>query len=188
MSLPKVNELEDRFVGQLERLVEIEDRAMLARLRRGLGKPLGFATERDGWVIGRLPSLSHRDLSIYATIASLFASHSQPHGEGSLGESFRKLGRVRATPDGKPNDSVEKRFVALLNTNLEDLGDQLRHAVSLLRANNIPIDWRSLLHDIRGWDGERRWVQVRWSRDFWGNAANPETDLVNEPAAESAST
>lgn len=187
MSPPKVNELEDRFVGQLEKLVEMEDRAMLARLRRGLGKELGFATERDGWVISRVPSLNQFNLSIFASVASLFASHPDPHGEGSFGESFRKLGTARASSDGKLNESVEKRFVALLNTNLEDLSDQLRHAVSLLKANNIAVDWRSLLHDVRYWDSDRRWVQVRWSRDFWGSADRQAADPTTEAAAAPAS-
>ncbi len=195
--------LEGRFVSQLAKLETDEDRATLAQLRRGLGKPLGFVTERDGWVMRKLSilttrDLSHRELTIYALIASLFAQHSAAGGSGSFGDVFCELGRIRPAPDGGPNSSVEKRFVALLNSNSEELGDRLRHAVSLLRTNNIAIDWRCLLYDALRWDSSRRWVQINWSRDFWGSRRKPESetdaDLVvatqreETPQPESAGT
>lgn len=186
MSSLKVTELEDQFVGKLERLAADDDRAALARLRRGLGKEPGFATERDGWVIARLPPLNQRDLSIFALIASLFASHPESGGRGNFGASFRVLGRLNGTADGKPNESVEKRFVALLNTNLEDLGNHLRHAVTLLKANNVAVDWRLLLHDISGWNHSDRWVQLRWSREFWGGGDSTEVEPAAKPAGTAA--
>lgn len=181
MKSPPFTELEDRFVSQLAKLEVDEDRATLAQLRRGLGKPLGFVTERDGWVIRRLPDFSHRELTIYALIASLFAQHPTAGGSGSFGEAFRELARIRPAPDGGPDPSVEKRFVALLNSNREELGDRLRHAVSLLKTNNIAIDWRCLLHDALRWDSSRRWVQVNWSRDFWGSRRKPESEAGEDP-------
>ena len=192
MKSPPFTELEGRFVSQLEKLVADEDRATLAQLRRGLGKPLGFVTERDGWVLKRTPEISqpedHRKLAIFAMVASLFALHSKPGGSGSFGEAFRELGLRAPASDGSPNPSVEKRFVALLNSNSEELGDRLRHAVSLLRANDIDIaiDWRRLLHDAQWWDAPRRGVQINWSRDFWGSRRptdqTTEGELVFEPA------
>lgn len=188
MKSPPFTELEGRFVEQLAKLESEEDRATLSLLRRGLGKPLGFVTERDGWVIRQLPDLTHRELTIYALIASLFAQHSTAGGSGSFGEAFRELARICPAPDGGPNPSVEKRFVALLNSNSEELGDRLRHAVSLLKTNNIAIDWRCLLHDALRWDSSRRWVQVNWSRDFWGlrRKSDPESDSVATTPAEAA--
>ncbi|MCX7419854.1 MAG: type I-E CRISPR-associated protein Cse2/CasB [Planctomycetia bacterium] len=180
MKSPPFTELEDRFVGQLAKLEADEDRATLAQLRRGLGKALGFVTERDGWVIRRLPDLTHRELTIYALIASLFAQHPTVGGSGSFGDAFRELGRISPAPDRGPNPSVEKRFVALLNSNSEELGDRLRHAVSLLRTNNIAIDWRCLLYDALRWDSSRRWVQINWSRDFWGSRRKPESEPDSE--------
>ena len=67
---------------------------------------------------------------------------------------------------------AEKRFVALLNCHQEDLPDHLRHAVSLLRSKEIPIDWARLLRDLRWWHREDKRVQRDWARAFWGRTSN----------------
>ena len=192
MTSPPFTPLEDRFVGELEKLEINEERATLAQLRRGLGKPLGFVAERDGWVLRRPLDLSQRELSGFAAIASLFALHSELGGSGSLGESFRRLAMLNPSSDGGPNPSVEKRFVALLNSNSEDLPNRLRHAVSLLKANNLAIGWRQLLHDVLRWDSSWRTVQINWSREFWGSRrfsateGEAATEAEPQPAAASA--
>ncbi|MCS6803444.1 MAG: type I-E CRISPR-associated protein Cse2/CasB, partial [Dehalococcoidia bacterium] len=63
--------------------------------------------------------------------------------------------------------AVERRFIALLMTEREELGDQLRHALSLLKSAGYGIDWRKLLRDIEAWSHPERLVQRRWARHFW---------------------
>jgi CRISPR system Cascade subunit CasB len=167
--------LEDRFVAQLERLERDGDRATLAKLRRGLGKPLGFAPERDGWVIARLPdSLSDRALEAYCLIASLFALHPQSGGTRSLAASFASWHEKERQQLGKASgerlDNIDRRFAALLNSDADDLPNRLRHVVSLLKANEVPVNWAQLLRDLLYWDDQDRSVQVRWSRHFWAGS------------------
>ncbi|NLX22434.1 MAG: type I-E CRISPR-associated protein Cse2/CasB [Phycisphaerae bacterium] len=167
-----MGKLEDRFIGDLERLHHEDDRATLARLRRGLGKPVGFCPERDGWVCSRLPSLPEpeftRRWNDCALTASLFAIHPEAGGQGNLGASFRRL------KDDSGGDGAERRFAVLLDSDQEDLPGRLRHAVTLLKSKDIPIDWRRLLYDLQYWDHPTRFVQRHWARDFWANAEHPE--------------
>ena len=142
------------------------DRATLAKLRRGLGKQVGEpgAAERDGWVLQCLPTeVSRTQLNDLCLIASLFGLHPQSDGRGTLGAAFRQLWKENDEADGP-----ERRFVALLNSDPADLPTRLRHAVSLLKGNEIAIDWARLLTDLRKWNRPERFVQRRWARDFWG--------------------
>lgn len=163
---------EERFVGYLLDLARREDRGTLAKLRRGLGKEAGFAPNRDGWVIARLPQQQLEwGLDAHCLIASLFALHPEPEGKGSLGASFHSL-QERTGGEG-----VERRFVVLLDSDVEDLPGRLRHTVSLLKAKEIPIDWALLLRHLQHWDHPTRWVQKVWARDFW---AGRETEEAGE--------
>jgi CRISPR system Cascade subunit CasB len=143
-------------------------RAALAALRRGLGKPAGAAAEMYPYVVPYLPAtLSPRQEEAYFLIASLFALHpTQWHGDlppwqTNLGASFHWLHNKRQNP------STEKRFAALLDAPGETLAYHLRQAVSLLKAEEIPVNYVSLLHDILFWDQESRGVQRQWARAFW---------------------
>jgi CRISPR system Cascade subunit CasB len=99
-------------------------------------------------------------------VASLFALHPDTTDAGNLGTSFRRI--------GNPSESIEKRFVALLNAHSDDLPDHLRQAISLLRSNEVRVNWLQLLRDIEGWNRDDRIVQRKWAAEYWGSAA-PET-------------
>jgi CRISPR system Cascade subunit CasB len=169
-----------RFVAALRRLADGDNpagRAALAKLRRGLGKPPGATLETVAVVQPRLPpklQTGAEDACYLA--ASLFADHPQPGGRGSLGRAFALLALKRQA------DSLEKRFVALLNADEEDLAEHLRHAVSLLRSENIAVDWACLIDDIQRWGhpDRRRRVQRQWARDFWGGGGQAETESTTE--------
>ncbi len=61
--------------------------------------------------------------------------------------------------------------MALLAADAEDLGEHLRHAISLMRAHQAAIDWEQLLSDLGRWDDDDRRIQARWARSYWGSAA-----------------
>jgi CRISPR system Cascade subunit CasB len=142
------------------------NRGALAELRRGLAVDLWRVLSRAGRVFAAVPD---RALADAVVIAGLFATHPAVANHGNLGACF---GRIR-----DESGSVEKRFVALLDADKEDLAEHLRHAISLLRAKDIPIDWARLLRDLRAWDYEARPVQKQWSRSFWAEdqPKQPET-------------
>lgn len=72
--------------------------------------------------------------------------------------------------------NLERRFTSLLVSQRADLPQRLRHAVSLLKSENVPIDWVQLLTDLQAWRraevvtyriGGGASVQRRWAKSFW---------------------
>jgi CRISPR system Cascade subunit CasB len=159
------------------------DRAALAALRRGLGRPAGTVAEMYPHVqpyVGTDARPGYEDACYI--VAALFASHPlswSPSGDlpriTNLGASFAQI-RGRS-------GSVESRFTALLSCDRRELPDHLRHGVSLLKADGIPIDWQHLLRDIVNWADERRWVQRGWARGFWGQQASQQKAPESEDSA-----
>ena len=148
------------LVSHLKKLAAEVDRAALAALRRGLGKPPGTVPATYPFVVPFLPANAGPDrVRPYFVVASLFALH--PHS--CTGESFgRTYERLKESP------SRDIRFRALLNAGPAELSGHLRQAVSLLSASQeIPVDWEMLLNHLRSWTNPRRWVQQRWARDYW---------------------
>jgi CRISPR system Cascade subunit CasB len=162
--------LRDEFIKLLEELFDRDDRAALATLRRGLGKPLGGEMEIYRY-LGRFADrlTSRRQEEAYYLIATLFGlypTESWKRGGDdkdatNLGASLRKL-------KGETGESIERRFVALLNAHSEDLPTHLRQVISLLSSKEMPVDWRQLLQDIENWDfDDERRIQRKWAKAFW---------------------
>jgi CRISPR system Cascade subunit CasB len=148
------------------------DLGTLARLRRGLGKAFGEDGPRDGWVLWTLdacrgPNKAERfcytdtDLDWACCVASLFATHRGPSHD-RFAAALRCLWKEQ---DEAP--TVARRFGVLVESDSRDLPTHLRHAVSLLKAQEIGFDWANLLFDLTRWNDPDRRVQRRWSRDFW---------------------
>jgi CRISPR system Cascade subunit CasB len=157
-----LDERQRRFIGYLLSLAREgkEDRGALADLRSGLGKEPGEMARVHKHVVPYLPQHA-RDDRWYYLVATLFGAFPQ-HREGrSLGAAFGPL--------RNKSDSMEARFVALLSAHPDDLGDHLRHAVSLLKANKPPqpLDWFWLLRDLLQWDHPDGYIQLQWARDFY---------------------
>ncbi len=148
----------------LERLVSRDDRAALAALRASLADDAVaraypyvapyFPRATNAWI--------ERSLLL---VAGLFALHPQS-GPLTLAQALR---RVR---DKRDSASVELRFAALLDAHPDDLASHLRHVVSLVRADDIGIDWHDVARTVRGWHRES--ARRRWARGFW--AGTPEAE------------
>ena len=178
-----------RFTWTLARLTSPEDAnrkpdlGTLAHLRRGLGKDFGQHSPRDGWVLHTLDGLSEgepkieswsdRDLEWACVVASLFADH-RGTSRDQFGVAYRKLWHIRSEAT-----SVVRRFTTLIDADEQDLGTHLRHAVRLLKANDISLDWGALLYDLVRWHDPDRRVQRRWCRDFWLDALPNRTPTPN---------
>ena len=152
----------DRFIGYLEKLKEKEDRGALAALRRGLGADPGQTPEMYPYVFPYTTGMTRSNENACFIAASLFALHHDGNSQDTLGTVFRKIKHK------KDSESIEQRFVALLNADKEDLPIHLRHAIALAKGEDIPIGWRELLKGIRFWDYDDRFIQRKWARDFWG--------------------
>ncbi|MBN1886145.1 MAG: type I-E CRISPR-associated protein Cse2/CasB [Candidatus Krumholzibacteriota bacterium] len=155
-----LDEKQKSFIGYLLNLAKEgkEDRGALADLRSGLGKEPGKMGRVHKHVSPYLPENNFNDRWYYL-IATLFGAFPQHKSGISLGMAFRPLRRK--------SDSMEARFVALLNVHQDNLADHLRHAVNLLKANEESLDWFRLFEDLLHWDHPEGHVQLRWARDYY---------------------
>jgi CRISPR system Cascade subunit CasB len=174
-------EVENRFIAHLKSLAQREDRGALAALRRGLGESPGACAEMHPHVVPFLPPNGWTWYEeCHYIIAALFGLHPQSAASGNMGDTLRAV----ATAAGS-DDSTERRFIALLKCHRDDLFGHIRHAVSLAKSKDVPVNWSQLLKDIQNWDSEWRSAQRNWARSFWGASAvaeerNSEPSVVGE--------
>lgn len=158
-----LDERQQSFIGNLLYLAKEgnEDRGALADLRSGLGRAPGEMSRVHKYVVPYLTEKKYNDRWYYVA-ATLFGSFPKQQVGRSLGAAFHHL-RAKS-------DSMEARFVALLNAHPDDLDNHLRHAISLLKAHEAHeqyLDWFQLLDDLLQWDHPEHHVQLRWARDFY---------------------
>jgi CRISPR system Cascade subunit CasB len=163
----RLDETQSKFIGYLLSIAKEgkEDRGALADLRSGLGKEPGKMARVHKYVVPFLPKETFNDRWYYLT-ATLFGAFPQHRKGNSLAAAF---GLLR-----QKSGSMDARFVALLNAHPDDLGDHLRHAISLLKASELPLDWFRLFDDVLRWDHPDGHVQLRWARDFYKSGAGEE--------------
>lgn len=161
---PSEQKEEIPLIAYLRNLAARQDRSALAHLRRGLNSKPGESMEMFPYV-GRFVSekmnVAH-DRAVFLTSA-LFADYADAAPNiGDLGRSVKQIVEKSA--------SIERRFVALLDAEPDDLHYYLRQMIGLLKANGIAVNWTELFKDIRAWGSEKRSVQKKWARSFWGGA------------------
>lgn len=176
------------LIRELERLRERDDRTTLASLRRGMGQPPGTVLETTRVVDHMLdeddPDWVRDTLYI---IGPLFAHHplseTGNRWKSNMGSHFRGL--FADNEDPPPN--VERRFMALLASEPDDLPDGLRQAITLLKAKDVPVNWRNLFDDVQQWldrrsegEAKRQDIRLRWSQRFWRLPA-PSTTANSQP-------
>jgi len=175
-----LDETQNRFIGNLLNLAKQADRGALADLRSGLGKKIGKMGRVHKYVAPYPPEKPY-DERWYYLVATLFGLFPEHREECKFGTAFGQLKRK--------SDSMEARFIALLNAHPDDLGDHLRHAVSLLKSNEKPFNWFLLFKDLLLWTHPEGYTQLNWARDFYGvdsqnNNDTPDSDLATEAEGE----
>lgn len=156
------------FVAFVEGNLQRKNLAVLAALRRGFGKRPWEAPEMFPFIVPFLtPEMPPVRQEAFFLTGSAFAQHpskgseAEPlNGRDNLGDAFRNSIR-------RPTDqtSIERRFVALLSSDREDVSEHVWRAVTFLRSKEVSIDWRQFLHDL----ARPSWNQVRkeWASSFW---------------------
>lgn len=125
-----------------------------------------------------------RRLALYA-VAGLFAAHPQ-HAVHSFAETFGRVARRRKSfaEPGEYSLSIERRFIALLEADAESVHTHLRHAISLLKAEELGLNYAHLLDDLGVWlnpNFNLDRVRQHWARDFY-RAAMAKADAPDENA------
>jgi CRISPR system Cascade subunit CasB len=156
------------FIEHLKRLAD-NDRGALAVLRRGAGFAPGTYPPAFPYVERFVPDDEHaqgrRRLARYL-VATIFALHPKHLAGTSLAGAFGRLMRERDSA------SLEKRFVALLAAEPEELPVHLRHVAALLASDGIACDYAALEVDLAQWlhpfgTELRDRVRQQWARDFY---------------------
>jgi CRISPR system Cascade subunit CasB len=157
----------DAFVSRLEELAQpgSEDRASLARLKRGAGRPLAECGSLMPLFYRLLPASIRwqSDEENHFLVATLFP-FAPRRWSGDLGASLRLL-RSQAKIN---EEGLDRRMAILLDAARAELPFRLRQVVRLLAQHELPLDWRQLLQDLRRWEQEGRWVQKQWARSYFG--------------------
>jgi len=173
---------EGKFVEFLKSLADNGNRGALAALRRGLSSEGAATAGMHRYVAGWLHEKDRPwDEQRFYLVAALFGRYPCTNKPGhNFGGSYRELHLK------KQSESLERRFVALLAADADSVGVHLRHAISLLSAEEIAVDWVRLLGDLRWWGETEHRVQRRWAREFWKHAGaagpdQPQEEVQQEP-------
>lgn len=137
-----------------------EDRAMLAELRRGLGKAPGEAPGMYPFVIPFIHD-EREEPNIYL-VAALFALHPMSARSGNMGDHLR----AHAAAAGN-DDATARRFVQLLRQRRASLDTPLRQHINLLKSKDVAVNWHQLMHDLGAWSHHSHFVQKNWARTYW---------------------
>jgi CRISPR system Cascade subunit CasB len=178
------NDRDGKFVEFLKSLAENENRGALAALRRGLSSEGAAAAGMHRYVARWLHEKDGLwDEQCFYLVAALFGRYPCTIAPGhNFGGSYRQLHLK------KESESLERRFVALLAADADSVGVHLRHAISLLAAEDIAVNWARLLGDLRWWGQPEHRVQRRWAREFWKHAVPgaSESDQTQEQVQQEA--
>lgn len=179
--------MSEKFIARLWTL----ERAELAELRRSLAFDPG--THAPAFRVVE-PYAMHTNYKwegdAYYLVAGLFALIERPNPERpppkletrNLGQSIAELYVSR-----QKSESIEKRFIALLDAEGEQLAYRLRQMIALLR-DAAPIDWTKLLEDLRYWNSEEKRTQRNWAKSFYRHLNTPEPTEQAAPTLEEANT
>jgi len=154
------------FIEWLEVLNEKDTRAR-AVLRRSLAFDPGAFVPAYPFVE---PFLKGEETSwrreMFYLVAGLWAAHWR---EGLAGVPM-SIGRASAAYQVESGStSTERRFVALLDADRDQLPHRLRQMVGLLKEQAIDFD--ALLSGLLYWNNEQKRTQNEWARDFYWNVS-----------------
>jgi CRISPR system Cascade subunit CasB len=147
------------FIEYLEK--HKDDRAMLADLRRGLGRKAGETPSMFPYVVSFVNEW-YEEENIYL-VASLFALHPVSAKTGNMGNHLKTL--TKALGD---DSSTTRRFTQLLNQHRESLDAPLRQHITILKSKDIAINWHQLFRALNYWDDDDRFIQKQWAKSYWG--------------------
>ncbi len=187
------SKLVHKFVAErlkaLATLPERPRKAMLAKLRRGVGRVPGDLPELWGVFLENFPfeleiktdRPTSGEWAVYLAL-TLYALHQQGHDlsrenmnrpgkKFNLGKAVRLLANTQIEPDeGPENASVLRRFNALATAeSMPERVHHLRGIVQLLRAKDIPLNYARLAENLyRLQDPDHvHEIRLEWGRDYY---------------------
>jgi CRISPR system Cascade subunit CasB len=152
------------FIEWLEKLNE-KDSKVRAVLRRSLAFTPGAFPAAYPFVesfVNNEDNSWRREM--HYLVAGLWATHWRKDRSGEP----LALGKACADYQLKSeSSSTERRFIALLDADSDELPHRLRQMVALLKDFNL--DFEALLKGLFNWNNDRKRTQNQWARDYYRN-------------------
>lgn len=147
----------DRFVEHIAGL----DPGARAALRRSLAFKPGTWPGAFPYVEPWVGASSNWERQVAYLVAGL-----QAHSRAE--RSYKDLGAAaQALQAATGSDSVETRFLVVLDADADQLPHRLRQMISLMNSQGVAPAWSQLRKDLNRWRTEERWVQQRWARSYY---------------------
>lgn len=169
-------------------------RAMLAKLRRGVGKSISSCPEAWGILLEGLDEdlMSRKEGSSYAenaiwTALTLYALHQQgKQGQNMSNEDcpFGSAVGKLILPDGTNEQAVRRRFNSVITAkNPSEAAYHARGLVQLLRGKDISFSYPQFAKDLYTlqFEDSRNKVLLRWGEDSY-KKQKVNTEQEKEPA------
>ncbi len=173
-------------------------RAMLAKLRRGIGKQPGEMPELFEILLGDMPEElygkgddpSYSEWAIYTSL-TLFALHQQGKdhpmsisGKPETKDKGNSLGAavgylVKQDKDREP--AIKRRFDATVTANdFTEFAYHARGMIQLLRAGDISLDYPHFAEELFWYqfNEKRNHIRLRWGEDYY-RIAHPNAEKEN---------
>jgi CRISPR type I-E-associated protein CasB/Cse2 len=104
--------------------------------------------------------------------AALFSIHPnirqrEARKPSSILDSLSQLQVSLGRTSDDHRQALDRRVMALLNADQEDVFHHLCHLIRLFRNSDIAIDWIQLAYDLDRWSLTDKTVQRRWARQWW---------------------
>lgn len=174
-----------RMLARLSRLTESSSgKAILAKLRGSIGKPLSETIEVWPFLFENLPekflgsdkNFLESEKAVLAVL-QLYAMHQQGLSESVLMEGedkFRNMGySLKQLRKGEDTTAVDRRFNVMITADtFEEFSYHLRHLLKLLKAKapEIKVDYAKLAEDMYWFmKGSGQRVRLSWAREYYRN-------------------
>jgi CRISPR system Cascade subunit CasB len=186
-----VGEAVEAQIRLIERSRDAEARSILAKLRRGAGKPPGYLPEIWEYTVAALPESSdwgdearyRAEYAVHAAL-TLFALHRQGADSRITGLARRadKSGKRRpvsfgaaaggiAFGDEDRRKAVTRRFNAAVTSGTADeLTTHARSLVQMLKGEDVDMDYPKFARDLFEWQRDAEKTRLEWGRDYWRRA------------------
>lgn len=196
--MKRMDAVEKEVSGRIAHLEHLGDqsrqRALLAELRRGVGKRPGelpqlwglFLRDLPETMMGRGAEPSREEWAVY-TALTLYALHQQGsdpanHSVNVRGQGLGRSAAKLVADDEDALERIQRRFNRVaLASDLPDMLPHLRALVTLLKSSGIGLDYPQLakdLYEYQFYDGMSD-VRLRWGRDFY-RIEKSEEELEND--------
>ena len=182
--MSKIDDVRNYTYRQIQFLIRQKEtsvgKAMLANLRRGIGKTPGELPELWGAFLNEMPSElygnsgmpSEGEWAVYIAL-TLFALHQQGNAEPvhcekvSLGTAAARLMNEKTEEE---RGRILRRFGPVVTAkSMQELSHHLRGLIQLCKAKGVRLDYVQLAGDIYRFQflESRKEVQLSWGQDFY---------------------